>query len=234
MGVMNTSRPLHILSSMATRHLLAALASRIESVSPLRASLESVGGVDAANRVRAGEAVDVVVLASDVIDKLTASGHLRPGSRADIVRSGIAVAVRAGAAHPDIGSGDAVRRAVAAARTVAYSTGPSGAHIAGLFARWGLADALKERIVVPRPGVPVATLVASGEVELGFQQLSELTTVKGVEVVGMLPDDVQSMTTFAGGVAQTSAQPDAARELLRQMRDPSLDAIKREHGMEAA
>jgi molybdate transport system substrate-binding protein len=219
---------------MATRHLLAALASRIESASPLRTALESVGGVDAANRVRAGEAVDVVVLASDAIDKLIASGHLRPGSRADIVRSGIAVAVRAGAPHPDIGSGDAVRRAVAAARTVAYSTGPSGAHIAGLFERWGLADALKERIVVPRPGVPVATLVASGEVELGFQQLSELTTVEGVDVVGMLPDDIQSMTTFSGAVAQTSAQPDAARELLRLMRDPSLDAVKREHGMEAA
>ena len=231
---MNRPSELRVLSSMATRHLLAALASRIESTSPLRTSLESVGGVDAANRVRAGEAVDVVVLASDAIDKLIASGHVLPGTRADIVRSGIAVAVRAGAAHPDITSGEAVKQAVANARTVAYSTGPSGAHIAGLFERWGLADTLKDRIVVPRPGIPVATLVASGDVELGFQQLSELTTVTGVDVVGMLPGDIQSMTTFSGGVAQASTQPDAARELLRLMRDRSLDAVKREHGMDPA
>src|SRR5262245_36289993 len=131
---------IRIISSMATRALLADLGAAFEARSPLRVATESVGGVDAAKRVRAGEAFDAVVLAANVIDELIAEGHLVTGSRADLVRSGVAVAVRAGVPQPDIGSEDAVRRAVLAARSVSLSTGPSGVALAKLFARWGIAD----------------------------------------------------------------------------------------------
>lgn len=222
------------ISSMATRQVLADLAAAFEQRSGRRVAIESVGGVDAARRVQAGEPFDVVVLASDAIDKLLAAGHVVAGSKVDLVRSGVAVAVRAGVAHPDIGSEDAVRNAVLAARSVGYSTGPSGVQLAGLFERWGIAEAIRERIVVAPPGVPVGTLVARGEVELGFQQLSELMHLAGIDVLGALPPPIRIVTTFSAGLCTRSTQPDAVREMLDFMTSAQAADAKRRHGMEPA
>jgi molybdate transport system substrate-binding protein len=219
---------------MATRHLLADLASRFEAQSPHRVLLESVGGVDAAKRVTAGEAVDAVVLAREAIDDLIAAGRIIAGSRVDLVASAIAVAVRAGAPQPDISTTEAIKHAVLTARSVGYSTGPSGTHLARIFAAWDDTGALKERIVVAPPGVPVASLVARGDIELGFQQLSELMGGDGIDVVGLLPPPAQMVTTFSGGVALASAWPDAVRELLQFMAAPSVTEVKRRYGMDAA
>jgi molybdate transport system substrate-binding protein len=226
------SAEIRIISSMATRNVLADLVGRFEASSGQRVRRESVGGVDAAARVAAGEALDGAVLAAAAIDTLIASGHLQPGSRVDIVRSPMGVAVRAGASRPDVGSEDAVRHAVAAARAVGYSTGPSGTYLLGLFDRWGLAGALKGRLVQATPGVPVASLVASGQVELGFQQLSELAGVDGVDVLGPLPPPIHYMTTFAGGITSVSSHPDRVRGLFTFMASPVAAAIKRAHGLE--
>lgn len=222
------------ISSMATRQVLADLAAAFEQRSGRQVTIESVGGVDAARRVQAGEPFDVVVLASDAIDKLLAAGHVVAGSKVDLVRSGVAVAVRAGVAHPDIGSEDAVRNAVLAARSVGYSTGPSGVQLAGLFERWGIAEAIRERIVVAPPGVPVGTLVARGEVELGFQQLSELMHLPGIDVLGALPPPIRIVTTFSAGLCTRSTQPDAVREMLDFMTSAQAADAKRRHGMEPA
>lgn len=220
------------ISSMATRQVLADLVAAFEQRSGVTAAIESVGGVDAAKRVQGGEAFDVVVLASDAIDKLIAAGRIEAASKTDLVLSGVAVAVKAGAPHPDIGSEEALRHSVLAARSLSYSTGPSGVALAALFERWGIADEIKARIVQPPPGVPVGTLVARGEVELGFQQLSELIHVQGIDLLGPMPTAIQIVTTFSAGVCIGSAQAETVRAMLAFMASPEADAAKRAQGMD--
>ena len=222
------------ISSMATRQVLAELVGLYAQQSPDRVGIESVGGVDAAKRVQAGEPFDVVILASDAIDKLVAVGHVRAASKVDLVHSGVAVAVQAGAPVPDIGSEDAVRAAVLAAPSISYSTGPSGVALAKLFERWGIAQEIAPRIVQAPPGVPVGTLVARGEVALGFQQLSELLHVPGITLVGPLPAAIQITTTFSAGVGAAAAQPSAAQALLAFMASPQAADAKRRQGMDPA
>ncbi|HRH85757.1 MAG TPA: substrate-binding domain-containing protein [Rubrivivax sp.] len=230
---MPTSR-LNVISSMATRALLADLAAAWARRGGIELAVESVGGVDAARRVEAAEAFDLVVLAADAIDKLQASGRVVAGSRTDLVHSGVAVAVRAGAPHPDIGSEAALREAVLAARTIGHSTGPSGTALLQLFARWGLADTLRARIVQAPPGVPVGALVARGDVELGFQQLSELMHLPGIELLGPMPAEVQIVTTFAAGLCAASTQVPQATAVLDFLRSPQTAELKRRHGMQPA
>jgi molybdate transport system substrate-binding protein len=222
------------ISSMATRQVLAELADAYARSTGSEVAIESVGGVDAARRVQAGEAFDLVVLASDAIDRLIGSGHVVAGSRVDLMRSPVAIAVRAGAPRPDVGSEAALRQAVEAARRIGYSTGPSGTHLARLFERWGLADRIRDRIVQPPPGVPVGGLVARGEIELGFQQLSELMHLEGIDVIGTLPPGCDFITIFSAGVCATATQSDAARAMLDFMSSPTADEAKRRHGMEPA
>jgi molybdate transport system substrate-binding protein len=224
------STPITGISSMATRALLAELSVAYG----LPVSIEAVGGVDAAKRVMAGEAFDVVVLASDAIDKLMAAGRVVAGSKVNLVHSGVAVAVPSGAEPPDITSEEAVKRAVLAAPTLGYSTGPSGVQLAKLFERWGIAQEIAPRIVQAPPGVPVGALVARGEVALGFQQLSELMNLQGIDVIGPLPPAIQITTTFSAGVCAASMQPDAARALLAYLASPEVAPIKQRHGMETA
>ena len=231
-GCMQT--PLIGISSMATRLVLADLVQAYQAQTGQAVQIESVGGVDAAQRVQAGEPFDVVILAADAIDRLAAGGHVLAGSRVDLVRSGVAVAVQAGAPVPDIGSEAALRQAVLSARNLSYSTGPSGVALAQLFQRWGVADALRDRIVTPPPGVPVGTLVARGEVELGFQQHSELMHLDGITLLGPMPEPVQIITTFSGAVCATSARPDAVRALLAYMAAPAAEDAKRRQGMTGA
>jgi molybdate transport system substrate-binding protein len=221
------------LSSMATRQLLAELAAAFEQRSGMAVAVESVGGVDAARRVQAGERFDLVVLASDAIDRLIASGHLLAGSRVDLVRSPVALAVRSGAARPDLGTEAALRQAVLAAKSIGFSTGPSGTHLVKLFERWGIAAEIQGRIVQAPPGVPVGALVARGDVELGFQQLSELMSLDSVDVVGLLPGDTAFITTFAAARCPGPAHAETAA-LLAFMNSPEAAETKRRHGMQPA
>ena len=228
------SPPIRGISSMATRALLAELAAAYRAHAGVEVAIESVGGVDAARRVAAGEPFDVVVLAADAIDKLTTAGHVLAGSRAGVVRSDVAIAVRAGAPHPEVGSADALRRSLLAARTIGHSTGPSGTALLQLFERWGVAEALRTRVVQAPPGVPVGTLVARGEVAIGFQQRSELMHLDGIDVLGGMPPGTEIVTVFAGAVCAASTQPGAARSLLDFLVSPATAEAKRRHGMEPA
>jgi molybdate transport system substrate-binding protein len=226
------STPLKLLSSMAPRELLAELATGCARDLSQPVVTEGAGGVDVAKRVQAGEAVDIVVLASNAIDKLISEGKLRSGSRADLAKSGVAIAVRKNATRYDISSEDGVRKAVLAARNLSYSTGPSGTHLQQLFERWGILEMVRNKIVVPPPGVPVGTLVAKGECELGFQQMSELMNLPGIEVLGSLPPSIQTLTVFSGGISIGCTTPEAARRVLDYMASPTAAVLHR-YGMEA-
>lgn len=216
---------------MATRSLLAELCASYTAATGQPVAFESVGGVDAAKRVQAGEAFDLVVLASDAMAKLMAAGHLQAGSLTPLVHSGVAAAVPAGAALPDLSSEAAVRAAVLAAPSLSYSTGPSGVALAALFERWGISAEIQPHLLTPPPGVPVASLVARGEVALGFQQLSELIAVPGIQVVGPLPDEIQITTTFTAAIGQQSHQRAAAAALLSYLSSPASAAAKQRQGM---
>ncbi len=226
---------IRIISSMATKQLLGDLIEQYrQQNNGQEIELISVGGVDAARRVQTGEAFDMVALASNAIDKLIAEGHVVAGSRTDLVQSGVAVAVRAGGPLPGIADEAALKAAVLAARTLGYSTGPSGVQLARLFERWGIAEQIKDRIVTAPPGVPVGSLVAKGEVELGFQQLSELMNLEGIALLGPLPPGIQIITTFSAGIASASIRPDAVRALLAFMGSPATAEVKRRNGMDPA
>ena len=229
------SHPLRLtgISSMATRAVLNELAAAYPQPG-VELAIESVGGVDAARRVQAGEAFDIVVLAADAIDRLIASGQVVAGSRVDLVHSGVAVAVRSGTPWPALGSEDAVRKAVLAAPSIGFSTGPSGVQLQRLFDRWGITAQLQGRLLQAPPGVPVGGLVACGQVALGFQQLSELLNVDGIDVVGPLPPAIQINTTFSVGLCTASPKPAAVQGLLAYLTSPAAALVYQGHGMTPA
>jgi molybdate transport system substrate-binding protein len=222
------------LSSMATRHILADLARDYELRDSVAVDIRSMGGVEAAKLVRAGEPTDIVVLASKVMENLETEGHIAKGSIRDFARSEIALAIVTGSRRPSVDSGQAVREAMLEARRIGYSTGPSGDHFLALCKTWGLAESVGARALKAPPGVPVAALVARGDADLGIQQLSELIGQPGIEVVGPLPPEIQAVTVFSAGVSMMSAEREAAQAFIAYIASAETQGVKRRHGMEPA
>lgn len=209
------------ISSMATRHVLADLLAASEAAGLPPVVMESVGGVDAASRVAAGEPFDLVFLADDALRRLADDGHVDAASLTPLVLSQVAVAVPAddsvgsrpeGAAFADAAG---VRAALRDASRIGSSTGPSGTALVRMIDEWGMTGELEGRLVQARPGIPIARLLADGEVDLGFQQLSELVGQPGIRILGVLPPDCAIDTVFSGAVATVCAEPAAARRILR-------------------
>lgn len=190
------------------------------------------GSVDIMKRMQAGETFDLVIMPGAAIDELIKLGKVIAGSRVDLAKSGIGVAVRAGTPKPDISSGDALKRALRAANSIAYSTSASGAYLAGLFQRMGIADELKPKIKQSPPGVPVGELIARGEAEIGFQQVSELLPVAGIDYLGPLPADIQHFTVFSGGLHIGANEPEAAKALINFIKAPASVPVIKKSGME--
>lgn len=220
------------ISSMATRQVLADLAAA--SGTPV--DIESVGGVDAARRVAQGEPFDLVFLASGALASLVEAGHVDGATLVPLLLSQVAVAVPSDSDEPAVRPSGAafadaagVREALLAASRIGYSTGPSGTALVELIDQWGLTDLVAERLVQARPGVPVARLIAEGEVDLGFQQLSELVGEPGVSILGVLPEDCAIDTVFAGAVATTSTDPARAAALLAFFASREAAPIKARH-----
>lgn len=234
---------LHGISSMATRALLAQLLSDYAATGGSPVNMLSIGGVDALKRLQGGEAFDVAVLASDAIAKLVTSGHAHADSVTALLHSGVAVAVQTvqanqGGQSPrftaDLSTEASVKAAVLAAPSISYSTGPSGVALAQLFERWGIAQQVAARTITPPPGTPVASLVASGQAALGFQQLSELLHAPGIDVLGPLPDAIRITTTFSACVLTACQHVGAAQALIAYLASDAAAPAKRAQGMTPA
>ena len=181
-----------------------------------------------------GAGGDVAILTAEAIDELVNRGKAVAGSRVDLARSGIGVAVRKGAKRPDITSPDALKRALLAAKSLAHSkTGQSGIYFPTVLARLGIAEQMKSTIVMPDAGTPVGEVVAKGDAEIGIQQISELLPVAGIEIVGPLPEPLQKITTFSGGVLTAAKDLGLAAALLKFVAAESPRLLK-QHGLEPA
>ena len=183
-------------------------------------------------RLKGGESVDLVIIGTDSLDELINVGKIEPGSRVDFARSGVGVAVRAGARKPDISSGDAVKLALLSAGSIGYSSGPSGVYLDSLFQRMGITDQLKSKLKRPPSGASVGEMVARGEVEIGFQQVSELIHLSGIDFLGPLPPDIQHITIFSSGIHTGATNPDAAKALAKFLTSSSAAMVIRKNGME--
>ncbi len=221
-----------VLSTQATEKSYRELVPQFEKATGHTVRTTFTGTLDAKKRIAAGESFDLLIMSSPDIDAFQKSGTLTAGSRVDLAKSGVGVGVKAGAPKPDISTTEAFKKTLLAAKSIGYSTGPSGVYVIGLFERLGIADQVKPRLKQTPTGVFVGTIVASGEVEIGIQQVSEMSTYLGVDYVGALPADIQKMTIFASGIAAKGKQPDAARALVKFITSPEAAAAFKKRGME--
>jgi molybdate transport system substrate-binding protein len=223
-----------VLKTLATEKAYLELLPRFEQASGNRVTTRYGGTVDVRNWLDAGEPFDLTIAASSLIDAFTASGLITASSRVDIATSGVGVAVRAGAAKPDISTPGAFKQALLAAKSIGYSTGPSGQYFLKLLDRIDLAGRIMPKLKQVPAGGFVGTLVANGDTEIGVQQVSELVTFPGVDYLGPLPADFQMTTTFAGGVSSAAKQPAAAAALARFLAAPEAASAFVKFGLEPA
>ena len=223
-----------VLSSGAVKEALHELVPMFEKASGHTVKASFAGTVDIKKKMAAGEVFDVVIVASPEVDAFISQGKMAPGSRVDITKSSVGVAVRAGAPKPDLSSGEALKKALLAAKSVGYSTGPSGVYMQGLFQKMGIADAIKAKAKQTQPGVLVAKLIASGEVEIGFQQVSELIHEPGIQFLGALPADVNQVTVFSSGIHSAAKQMDAAKAMQKFLSSPAVAPVLKKFGLDPA
>lgn len=220
---------IRLLGAGAVKETFLEIAPQFESATGNRVAATWTGSADIRRRIGAGESFDLVIVGAPDVDAFIRDGKILPGSRLDIARSGVGMAVKAGAPSPDISSSEAVKKALLSARTVAYSTGPSGVYVQRLFDRLGVADQMKDKSKQTPPGVRVAQYLASGEADLGFQQVSELVHETGVDFLGPLPAEIQNVTVYSSGVPAGSNVVEAAKALQKFL---SAAAVFRKNGME--
>ena len=223
---------MRVLSSLAIKEAYLELQPQFEKKAGLKVQTEWLGMVDIVKRVKAGEVADLLIASQKVMGEMKSLGKV--SEVVDLAKSGVAVAVKKGAKRPDIGSAEAVKRALRAAKSIGYSSGPSGVYLVELFQKWGIADELKPKSTQTPPGTAVGPLVASGQVEIGFQQMSELLPTAGIDILGPLPAEIQTITTFSGGVHAAAREADAARAWLAFLTAPQSAAVLRKHGMDPA
>jgi molybdate transport system substrate-binding protein len=225
------------LASMAVSAVLAELTEQARHSGLVHAALTPVAGVEAVRRIETGEELDVVVLASGAIDHLVEEGYLVASSRRALADSLMAVAVPSGTPHPSMDTEEELREVLIGARAIGYSTGPSGDALLALLRRWAVLGQVADRLVQAPPGMPVARLIAEGQADVGFQQLSELSGVDGVDVIGPMPPGCEVVTTFVGAAtASAAALPTRAAKavaLLEFFAAPSTVEAKRRHGLRA-
>jgi molybdate transport system substrate-binding protein len=224
-----------ILTTGAMKAVVLELVPQFEKETGHKAVVDNdtAGGVT--RRVEGGEAVDLVVNTPGGLNGLAEKGKVVRDSWANVARVGVGVVVKEGAPIPDVSSVDAFKRALVAAKSVAYidpaSGGSSGIYLTGLFEKLGIAADIKPKAKLKQGGY-VADLIASGEAELGLHQISEILPVKGVKLAGPLPAEIQNYTTYAAAVSTDAKQPDGAGALIKLLTGPSADSVLKTRGME--
>ena len=221
-----------VLAANAGKGPFLALVATFEKATGHKVTASWSGTEGIAKRIMGGEVADVVLVGSASIDRLIQEGKLVPGSRASFAKVGVGVAVRAGLPKPDISSADGIRKAVLDAKSVAYSSGPSGQYIADLFKRLGIAEQVENKLKLPPSNVLVGEVLARGEADLGFQQTSDLLHVNGIDYLGPLPSEIQNITVYSAGLHSAAPAPDAAKALMKSLTAPEAGPIIRKSGME--
>ena len=227
-----------ILAGSAIETAMAVLIPQFEQSSGHKVAFDFNGAIGAmADRVHKGEAADVVIVSGPQIDSLEKQGKVVLGSRADIAKVGVGLFVRKGAPKPDIGSVEAFKRAMLAARSIGWNDPAAGAPVSiymiGVLERLGIADAMQPKTVAFKQRSERFEAVARGDVEIGFNQISEIIAAPGVDLLGPLPGPIQNYTLFAGGIVATSKEQDAAKALLRFISSPAAQATWKAKGFEA-
>jgi molybdate transport system substrate-binding protein len=231
---MASAAEIKVLSTQATEQSYRELVPQFEKATGHKVTTIFTGTLDADKRVAANESYDLLIMAQPSIDAHVKGGKVVQGSRVDLARSGVAVGVKAGATKPDISTVDALKRTILNAKSIGYSSGPSGVYIIMLFDKLGVTEQVKPKLKQTATGVFVGSIIASGEVEIGFQQVSELSQYEGVDYVGPLPAEVQNYTVFSSGILSNAKEAEAARALVRYITSPQAAAVYRKRGMEPA
>ncbi len=221
-----------VLSTQATEEAYRELVPQFEKASGHKVTTIFTGTLDANKRLAAGETYDLLIMSGPSIDEHIKGGKVVAGSRVDLAKSGVGIGVKAGAPKPDIGTVEALKKTLLAARSIGYSTGPSGIYVTGLFQRMGITDEIKGKLKQTPTGVFVGSVIASGEAEIGFQQVSELSHFADVDYVGPLPADVQQFTMFSSGIVAGAKEADAAKALVKFVTTPAAASAFKKRGME--
>jgi molybdate transport system substrate-binding protein len=221
-----------VLSTQATEEAYKELVPQFEKASGHKVTTVFTGTLDALKRLSNGETYDLLIMARQQIDELSQSGKVVAGSRSDIAKSGVGAAVGKGKPKPDISTVDALKKTLLAAKSVGYSTGPSGIYVVSMFQKMGIADEIKSKLKQTPSGVFVGSIIANGEAEIGFQQVSELSFFPGIDYVGPIPAEVQLITVFSAGIPTGSKEADAAKALVGFARAPAAAAIFKKHALD--
>jgi molybdate transport system substrate-binding protein len=221
-----------LFASGALKEAYVELVPEFEKASGHKVIATWSSTTDIQRRVAGGEIHDLVILGNSGTEALIKDGRLVAATRAVFARSGIYLAMRAGAAKPDIGSADALKRTLLAAKSVGYSEGASGTYLVGMFERLGIYEQIRAKASIAKANEPVGDKVVAGAAEIGFHQLSELLPVKGIDIIGPLPPELQFLTVFSGAIHGAAKEPDAAAALAGFLTSPAAgEAIKR-HGLD--
>jgi molybdate transport system substrate-binding protein len=223
---------LRVFTTRSIATVLATIGADVERRTGRKLDITTDVAIRMVRRIHEGEPFDLLVAAPAQIDELIRAGRIIPETRTDLARSGIGVAVRAGAPKPDVSSVDAFTRTLIAARSIAYlKEGQSGVYVAGVLERLGIAETIRSKLTLPETDI-VSELVSRGEIELGIVVITQILTTEGVALAGPLPSDIQSYITFTGGISASSKSIDAARELIEVLKSPAAIGVMRSQGME--
>src|SRR5258706_11855272 len=218
----------------ATEEAYKELIAQFEKAPGHKVTTDFSGTLNVQKRIADGEPYDLIIMAGPAIDDQIKLGKAVAGSRVDFAQSGTGLAVKKGAPKPDISSVDAFKKTLLATKSIGYSTGPSGVYMLSVFEKIGIADQVKAKLKQTPSGVFVGALIATGETEIGFQQISELVHFDGIDYVGPLPGDLQRMTMFSTGIHAGAKQADAARALVKFITAPAAASVIKKHGLEPA